>query len=223
MSQFEIEKENAAKKAVEFVEDDMLVGLGSGSTAAYAVKELGRKVSEGLRIIGIPSSEKTAALAREVGIELTKLGQRKMDINIDGADEFDPYLQLIKGGGGALLREKILAVNSLENIIIVDSRKQVNRLGAFKLPIEVIPFSYEGVNTVLVEMQLSPQLRQREGNPYITDEGNYIIDLDISKARSMKGLDLNLQVIPGVIETGLFLGLASKVIMGIGNEIKLFE
>lgn len=223
MSQFEIEKENAAKKAVEFVQDGMLVGLGSGSTAAYAVKELGRKVNEGLRIVGIPSSEKTAALAREVGIELTKLGQRKMDINIDGADEFDPYLQLIKGGGGALLREKILAVNSLENIIIVDSRKQVNRLGAFKLPIEVIPFSYEGVNTVLIEMQLSPQLRQSEGNPYITDEGNYIIDLDISKARSMKGLDVNLQVIPGVIETGLFLGLTSKLIMGISKEIQVFE
>lgn len=223
MSQWEIEKENAAKKAVEFVQDGMLVGLGSGSTAAYAVKELGRKVSEGLKIFGIPSSEKTATLAREVGIELTKLGQQKMDINIDGADEFDPYLQLIKGGGGALLREKILAVNSLENIIIVDSRKQVNRLGAFKLPIEVIPFSYEGVNTVLVEMRLSPQLRKREDNPYITDECNYIIDLDISKARSMKELDENLQLIPGIIETGLFLDLASKVIMGIGNEIKLFE
>lgn len=223
MSQIEIEKENAAKKAVEFVQDGMLVGLGSGSTAAYAVKELGRKINEGLKIMGIPSSEKTAALALEVGIELTELGQRKMDINIDGADEFDPYLQLIKGGGGALLREKIIANNSLENIIIVDSRKQVNRLGAFKLPIEVIPFSYEGVNAVLFEMELNPQLRQKLGKPYITDEGNYIIDLDIFKARSMKVLDANLQSIPGVIETGLFLGLANKVIVGTGNEIKIFE
>lgn len=222
MNQFEIEKENAAIKAVELVRDGMLIGLGSGSTAAYAVKELGRRVREGLKIMGVPSSERTAALAQEVGIELIELGQRKIDINIDGADEFDSYLQLIKGGGGALLREKILAANSIVNIIIVDSRKQVDRLGLFKLPIEVIPFSYERVSVALVEMGLSPHLRQSGKDPYITDEGNYIIDVDILKVRSIKKLDENLHLVPGIIETGLFLGLANKIIMGIGNEIKMF-
>ncbi|HKI89702.1 MAG TPA: ribose 5-phosphate isomerase A, partial [Draconibacterium sp.] len=139
---YEKEKELAAIEAVKLIENGMVVGLGSGSSAAYMVKELGKRVAAGLSIVGVPTSENTRILAIENRIPVKKLYEvDRIDLTIDGADEFDPYLQLIKGGGGALLREKIIAHNSAVNVIIADSSKQVNRLGKFKLPVEVIPFA----------------------------------------------------------------------------------
>ena len=151
----EKEKELAAHQAVSFVKSGMVIGLGTGSTAEYMICKLAEEVKQGLVIIGVPSSEKSAQLARTLGIKISSLAEvGKIDINIDGADEFDPHLQLIKGGGGALLREKIIAYNSNHNIIIADSSKQVEKLGKFKLPVEVIPFAASVVLPELDRMGL---------------------------------------------------------------------
>ena len=150
----ENEKKLAAIEAVKLIRSGMTVGLGSGSTAAYMIEELGRKVSDGLKIRGVASSETTEKMAKKEGIPIIELHKAKtIDINIDGADEFDPYMQLIKGGGGALLREKIVAFNSKYNVIIADSGKQVMRLGKFKLPVETIPFATENIIDLLEKDQ----------------------------------------------------------------------
>ncbi len=221
---YEKEKELAAIEAVKLVENGMVVGLGSGSTAAYMVKELGKRVTSGLSIIGIPSSENTRRLAVENGIPLKEFGDiEKIDINIDGADEFDPYLRLIKGGGGALLREKILAYNSKVNIIIADSGKQVKRLGKFKLPVEVIPFAASKIQEELTQLNLKPVLRRVNGSVFKTDEQNYILDTDISSMTNLTKLEIRLKSIPGLVETGLFIETTTKVIMGIDNTTVAIE
>ncbi|MBN1985663.1 MAG: ribose-5-phosphate isomerase RpiA, partial [Prolixibacteraceae bacterium] len=167
---FEKEKELAAIASVKFLKNGMVAGLGSGSTSAYMIKELGKRVASGLSVTGIPSSEKTRLLAIENGIPLKKFSEvETIDVNIDGADEFDPYLRLIKGGGGALLHEKILAHNSKVNIIIADSGKQVKRLGKFKLPVEVIPFAASKIKNELAQLNLSPVLRKVNDRVFQTD------------------------------------------------------
>ncbi len=221
---YEKEKELAAIEAVKLVKNGMVVGLGSGSTAAYMVKELGKRVASGLSIIGIPSSENTRRLAVENSIPLKEFGDiEKIDINIDGADEFDPYLRLIKGGGGALLREKILAYNSKVNIIIADSGKQVKRLGKFKLPVEVIPFAASKIQEELTQLNLKPVLRRVNGSVFKTDEQNYILDTDISSMTNLTKLEIRLKSIPGLVETGLFIETTTKVIMGIDNTTVVIE
>ena len=221
---YEKEKELAAKEAVKLVKNGMVVGLGSGSTTAYMVRELGKKVTEGLSVVGIPSSENTRLLAIENGIQLKEFGEiEKIDINIDGADEFDPYLRLIKGGGGALLREKILAHNSKINVIIADSGKQVKRLGKFKLPVEVIPFAASKIEEELVLLGLKPVLRKINGSIFLTDEQNYILDIDISNQTNLTNLEIRLKSIPGLVETGLFIETTSKVIMGIGDKTVILQ
>ncbi|MFS4493511.1 ribose-5-phosphate isomerase RpiA [Maribacter sp. 2308TA10-17] len=220
----EKEKQLAAYKSITFVENGMVVGLGSGSTASYMVQELGKAVAKGLTIKGIASSEKTAQLARKVGIPLITLDKVEyLDINIDGADEFDNKLQLIKGGGGALLREKIIAHNSKLNIIIADSEKQVNKLGKFKLPVETIPFATQNIINKLSKMGLQPIQRQLEGSPFITDEKNYIVDVDISQCEDLSGLDHTLIKIPGIVETGLFLSMTDIVLMGKGQTTVILK
>lgn len=219
---FEREKELAAAEAVKFIESGMTVGLGSGSTAAYAVRQIGEKVLGGLSIVGVPSSQATANLANSVGIPLKALDEvNEIDLNIDGADEFDSYKNLIKGGGGALLREKIIAFNSNKNLIIVDSRKRVSRLGTFLLPIEVIPFSTNKVILALSKLELSPVLRMKVATPYITDEGNFILDIDISGFSDIRGLDNDLRSIPGIVETGLFINLATNIFVGEGDNVTI--
>jgi ribose 5-phosphate isomerase A len=221
---FEKEKELAAIASVKFLKNGMVAGLGSGSTSAYMIKELGKRVASGLSVTGIPSSEKTRLLALENGIPLKKFSEvETIDVNIDGADEFDPYLRLIKGGGGALLREKILAYNSKVNIIIADSGKQVNRLGKFKLPVEVIPFAASKIKNELAQLNLSPVLRKVNDRVFQTDEQNFILDIDISGVSNLTNLETRLKSIPGVVETGLFLETTSKVIMGMGNKTVLIE
>lgn len=214
-----LEKQLAAKEAIQYVKNGMTVGLGTGSTAYYMLKELEQLVLNGLEIIGVPSSENTKKLAIEMGIPLTTLDKiDRMDIYIDGTDEFDPYMQLIKGGGGALLREKVLAHNSNLVIIIADSTKEVKRLGAFKLPIETIPFATANISRLLHKMDLQPKLRLQNGENYITDEGNYILDLNILNVSNLSVLEQKLKQIPGIVETGLFLDVADRIIIGKGDK-----
>ncbi|WP_323785138.1 ribose-5-phosphate isomerase RpiA [Thalassovita sp.] len=216
----------AAKKSVEFVEDGMRVGLGTGSTAAWMVRCLGELVREdGLKIRGVPTSTRTAALAREVGIEVISLDEaRWLDVTIDGADEFDAEFNLIKGGGGALLQEKIVATASDRMIVISDVSKEVENLGAFPLPVEVIPFGWQ-TSKALVEEMLdsmdvlgqSSTLRMNGDSPFFTDEGNHIIDLHLTRIGNPRQLAMVLNQIPGVVENGLFIDICDTVIVGFGD------
>ncbi|MCG2462706.1 ribose-5-phosphate isomerase RpiA [Flavobacteriaceae bacterium F89] len=223
MSQ-ENEKRSAAIEAVKLIRSGMTIGLGSGSTAAYMIQELGKKIANGLKIRGVTSSKNTEKLAIEARIPLIALHEAKIvDINIDGADEFDPYMQLIKGGGGALLREKIVAYNSKCNVVIADSTKEVPRLGKFKLPIETIPFATGNIIDLLAKERLKPQLRKAGNDLYITDENNYIVDLDILGFTNLAQLEERLLKIPGIVETGLFLETTHKIIVGHGSSTKTID
>lgn len=214
----ENEKKIAAREAVKLVKEGMVVGLGSGSTCAYMIRMLGEQVAKGLDVKGVPSSRASEKLAQEAGIPLISLADaKKLDINIDGADEFDPDLQLIKGGGGALLREKVLAHNARFNVIIADSSKEVEQLGHFKLPVETIPFATRSILAELKEAWLKPVIREENGSPYVTDENNYIIDLDIIGFPDLQELQDRLIRIPGLVETGLFLDSTDLLIMGQGK------
>lgn len=218
------EKEVAAIESVKYIKNGMLVGLGSGSTAAHMIRELGVKVAAGLAIKAVPSSDTTADLAQKAGITLISLEEAgTLDVNIDGADEFDAKLQLIKGGGGALLREKIVAHNSKVNIIISDSSKQVGRLGKFKLPLETIPFATNNIIAELDELGLQPVLRKKGSNTYKTDEQNYIVDVNVLEQNDLVALNETLINIPGVVETGLFLNTTDLIIMGKGDGITVIE
>jgi len=216
----------AAKKASEFVETGMKVGLGTGSTAAWLVQCLGERVrDEGLRIQGVPTSSRTAQLAREVGIEVISLDQAKwLDLTIDGADEYDGNLNLIKGGGGALLQEKIVATASDQMIVIADISKKVETLGAFPLPLEVIPFGWQTTKTLIEETLIgldvlgqSTGLRMNGDAPFVTDEGNHILDLHLHRIANARQLSLVMNQIPGVVENGLFIDICDRVVVGYGD------
>jgi ribose 5-phosphate isomerase A len=216
-------KRAAAVAAAELVQPGMRVGLGTGSTAAFLVQRLGeRRRAEGLAITGVPTSERTAELARAEGIEIVDLDRaRWLDITIDGADEVDGELNLIKGGGGALLREKIVATASERVVIIADRAKRVEALGAFPLPVEVIAFGWEVTQTLIRELLsgLDVQgretgLRRRDGLPFVTDQGNLIIDLQLRRIGDARQLALALNQIPGVVENGLFLDICDTLILG---------
>lgn len=224
MLTMDLEKKLAAQEAVAMVEDGMVLGLGTGSTASFMIELLGERVKKGLSVLGVPSSDRTAKQAKEHNIPLTTLNKVKViDLNIDGADEFDSELRLIKGGGGALLREKLIAYNSKTNIIIADSSKYVDKLGKFKLPIEVILFSMNSILLKLEQMGLKPILRTHSGKEYRTDENNAIIDVDIIEINDVESLNASLIEIPGVVETGLFLDLADMVILGMEGETEVFR
>jgi len=217
------EKKQAALEAVKYIKDNMVVGLGTGSTAKHMIEAVGDLVANGMQLTCVPSSEATEKLARELGIKIVALDAiDKIDVTIDGADEFDGKFQLIKGGGGALLREKILAWNTKFNIIIADSSKDVQKLGAFKLPVEVIPFATKQILAYLETEGLKPVQRQRGDGPYRTDENNNIIDIDIFETEDLQALELKLLKVPGVVETGLFLDTTSLIIVGKegGPEVK---
>ncbi len=213
----------AAKRAVEFVEDGMRVGMGTGSTAAWMVRCLGELVQEkGLKITGVPTSTRTAELARQVGIEVVSLDEaRWLDVTIDGTDEFDADLCLIKGGGGALLQEKIVATASDQMIVIADPSKQVEHLGAFPLPVEVIPFGWQTTKALIEEMLVSMDvlgqtatLRMNGDAAYVTDEGNHIVDLHLTRIGNPRQLSLVLNQVPGVVENGLFIDICDIVVTG---------
>ncbi|MEH6680939.1 MAG: ribose-5-phosphate isomerase RpiA [Sediminicola sp.] len=220
----EREKELAALAALKWIKEGMTVGLGSGSTAAYMIKALGEEVAQGLSVQGVASSDRTGELARLAGIPLIPLEDTHgIDVNIDGADEFDPYMQLIKGGGGALLREKIIADHSKLNIVIADSGKEVKRLGKFRLPIETVPFATRQIYLRLQKQGLDPELRKEAGEVYITDENNYILDCDISQVTNLTELERMLIGTPGIVETGLFLESTDIIILGKGETTEILH
>ncbi len=216
----------AAKKATEYVEDGMRVGLGTGSTAAWLVRCLGEMVrDEGLRIKGVPTSTRTAELAREVGIQVISLDEaRWLDVTIDGADEFDADLNLIKGGGGALLQEKIVATASDQMVVIADVGKEVETLGGFPLPVEVIPFGWQTTQALIEETLVSMDvlgrgstLRMNGDSPFMTDEGNHILDLHLNRIGDPRQLALVMNQMPGVVENGLFIDICDAVVVGYGD------
>ncbi len=209
-------KRLAAEHAMKFVEPGMKIGLGTGSTAAAFVDLLGEKVKAGLKVVCVPTSEATRAQAAKLGLELSTLDDTPfLDLTVDGADEIDGDLRLIKGGGGALLREKIVAVSSSKVVIIADYSKRVEMLGAFALPVEVVPFGLTATRNMIESLaadagcQGEITLRQgADGRPFVTDNGNHILDCAFKQIEDPEGLDDALKLIPGVVESGLFLGIA---------------
>ncbi len=212
----DVEKAAAAAAAVADIRDGMLVGLGSGSTAAHAVRAVGRRVAEGLRIECVATSRATEALARSAGLTVRPFDDvARLDLTIDGADEIDPALRAIKGGGGALLREKVVAAASDRVSIIVDSSKAVARLGAFPLPVEVLPFAHAWVMRVLAELGgTATQRRGPDGSAYRTDQGNLIVDAAFGRIEDPAALALRLSQVPGIVEHGLFLDEIDTVFVG---------
>jgi ribose 5-phosphate isomerase A len=217
----DLEKAAAARASLRFVRDGMTLGLGTGSTAAHAVRFLGEQVGAGLKVRGIPTSVHTQELAASLGIPLTTLDEcQQIDVDIDGADEFDPQLHLIKGGGGALLREKIIASASRQVVIIADSSKQVAVLGEFPLPVEVIPFAQPLVAKRITALGATVKLRQdTKGNPFITDEGHHILDCSFGQIPDPPTLARKLSDMPGVVEHGLFIDLATVVLCAKGENV----
>jgi len=215
------EKEVAARASLRFVRDGDIVGLGTGSTAVYAVRFLGERVKAGLKIRGIPTSVHTQELAASLGIPLTSLDAvQEIDVTIDGADECDPQLRLIKGGGGALLREKIVASATQKLVIVADATKQVAKLGKFPLPVAVIRFAQALVMKRIELLGARVTLRKnQDGTPYVTDENNHILDCCFGEIRDPDGLARELSEMPGVVEHGLFIGMASVVLFARGSEI----
>lgn len=214
------EKQRSAEAACEYVKDGMIVGLGTGSTAEFAVKKIGELVRNGLSIRGIPTSDATKILAESEGIPLIDFSETMfIDLTIDGADEIDANLNMIKGGGAALLREKIVASASREEIIIVSVSKLVQQLGAFPLPVEVIPFGWQVVFNQLESLQGNPELRLKQGQPSVTDQGNFIVDCHFRKIENPEQLEQHLNMIPGVVENGLFINLCTRMIMADGENI----
>lgn len=217
------EKTRAACAAAERVEPGMIVGLGSGSTALLLVDALGVRCMAGLDIVGVPTSEETAARARRWGIPLVEgLVPPHIDLVLDGADEFDDRLRLIKGGGGMLLREKIVASAAACMIVMCDHSKRVDTLGAFPLPVEVIPIARARVARSLMALGVEPRLRLRDGEVFVTDEGNVVLDCPFGRIADPEALAAAIIALPGVVEHGLFIGLAHAVLMAEGDEIRVF-
>jgi ribose 5-phosphate isomerase A len=218
----DLEKEAAARASLEYIKDGHVVGLGTGSTAAYFIKLLGEKVKNGLRIRGIPTSVRSEELARSLSIPVITLDDcQEIDVTVDGADEVDPELRLIKGGGGAALREKIVASATKQLVIVADASKRVQRLGKFPLPVEVIRFAQTLVAKRIAALGADVQLRRNaDGTPYVTDENNHILDCRFGEIRDPDNLGRQLSEMAGVVEHGLFLGMASVALFARGSEIE---
>jgi ribose 5-phosphate isomerase A len=224
-------KRQAAARALEHVRDGMKLGLGTGSTAKHFVELLGEKVRGGLRVVGVPTSEATRAQAQAEGVPLTTLDEiDHLDLTVDGADEVDPKFDLIKGGGGALLREKIVANASDRMIVIADDSKCVEFLGRFPLPIEVVPFGLAATQRALAgafaRSGVSGQMVVRkatDGHVFVTDGGHWIVDVRLGEIQDAPRLAGLLSAIPGVVEHGLFIGLASTVILAGAQGIRVIE
>ncbi|WP_449355437.1 ribose-5-phosphate isomerase RpiA [Virgibacillus natechei] len=224
MSEMDNAKKLVGEEAVKYIEDGMKVGLGSGSTVYWMIKKLGEYVEQGLDVAGVPTSQTTAQWAKEFGVPLTDFSEiKQLDVTIDGADEVDENLHLIKGGGGALLREKIVASAAKELIIIVDSSKKVAHLGAFPLPVEVVPFGWEVTTNNISTLGCEPKLRQKDGEVFVSDNGNYILDCPFDTISDPVKLHKDVKSHVGVVETGLFIGMADKVVVGEGDKVEVIE
>jgi ribose 5-phosphate isomerase A len=213
-------KRRAAEAALAFVENGMRLGLGSGSTAEYFVRLVGARVAGGLKVVGVPTSGRTEALAKEVGVPLAMFdGVTELDLCVDGADEIGPSLALIKGGGGALLREKIVASASHRMIVIADASKRVAMLGAFPLPVEVVAYGLTATQRAIEKaagalgLAGDVKLRIKDGVPFVTDCGNHILDASFGRIPDPEALASRLAGIPGVVEHGLFLGIADLALI----------
>jgi ribose 5-phosphate isomerase A len=219
-------KRAAAERAVAEVESGMVLGIGSGSTAAFAIAALAERVARGLRVTAIPTSERSAALARRLGVPLTDFGMhRRLDLAIDGADQVERgTLALVKGLGGALLREKIVASASARFLVIVDDSKLVARLGArTPLPVEVARFGWQVTLDQLAALGAAPRLRQEGGEPFVTDNGNFVADCGFAEIADAATLEARLASVPGVVESGLFIALASAVIVGSAAGVEVIR
>ncbi|MEH6475087.1 MAG: ribose-5-phosphate isomerase RpiA [Sneathiella sp.] len=214
----------AAQAAVDYIKDGMVVGLGTGSTAAKMVDLVGARVKDGLDIVAVPTSEATAAQAKGLGIKVVGLDEVSViDLTIDGTDEVDPEMRLIKGGGGAHLREKIVASLSDQLIIIAENKKMVDTLGAFKLPVEVVPFAAGALLPKMEALGSVPAIRQKDGEDFYTDEGNLIIDCAFGAIDNPEELAITLSTMAGVVEHGLFINFADIVLVGTETGVKKFE
>lgn len=222
MERSEREKKIAAEAAVDYIKDGMIIGLGSGSTVNYMIRKLGERVKEGLNVQGIPSSKKTEKLANEVGVPLIDFSSvEHIDLGIDGADEVDGNLNLLKGGGGSLVREKIVARSTEKFIVIADQSKAVKSLGEFPLPVEVVQFGWEITAKSIADFGTEPVIRIRDGKPFVSDNGNYILDCKFGNISKPNELHEKLKLLTGVIETGLFMNMADIVIIGRDDSIEV--
>lgn len=215
-------KKRAAERAVEYVFDNQVVGLGTGSTTKFAIEAIGRRVQEGLNITGIPTSKNSELLAKELGIRLVDLNDvASIDVTIDGADEIDPSFHMIKGGGGALTREKLVALASKTRIIVVDEPKLVDSLGQTRsLPVEVLPFAWRMSARLLAELGSNPILRRTGESVFVTDNGNFILDCEFGPIADPPSLEKSIKLLPGVVECGLFIGIADKVIIAFDDRVE---
>lgn len=217
-------KRIAGQKATEYIKDGMILGLGTGSTAYYMIKNVGELVQIGMNLKAVASSKSTENLANELHIPLVQIDEiDRIDLCIDGVDEIDKHFNAIKGGGGALFREKIIANLANEVIWIMDDSKLVDSIGAFPLPIEILPYGYTQVIRKLKEYSLNPIIRMKDGNVFITDNGNYIVDLHIGNLMDINDVYNKVNVITGVLEIGLFINMCSRIIIGTDKGVKVIE
>lgn len=218
------EKQLAAEKSIEFIKDGMTIGLGTGSTVYFLVNKLAESVKQGLNVTCVSTSKQTSELAKSLGIKIINLNEvDHLDLTIDGADEVDGNLNGIKGGGGALLFEKIVAAASKKVIWIVDSSKYVKKLGKFPLPVEVIPFGSKQILKRFNDRGYNPEVRKNGSDIFITDSGNEIIDLHLNKIEDSLKLEQEIKLIPGVVEVGLFNNIANMVIVGKENSTEIIR
>lgn len=218
------QKKIAGYKAAEYVKDGMVVGLGTGSTAKHMVDAVGEMVKNGLQIQGVPTSKATEQQAKELGIPLLDINDvDHIDLAIDGVDEIDGAFNATKGGGGALFREKVVATLAKEVIWIMDERKLVDSLGAFPLPLEIIPYGYQIVFNKMKAFGFNPVMREQDGGLYVTDNGNYIVDLHIGVPADIQDICEKVNNIVGVLETGQFLKMCKRIIVGTDEGAKVIE
>ena len=218
-------KKRAAERAIEFVRDGQVIGLGTGSTTRFAIEGLGRMVKEGLKITGVPTSIGSERMAKELGIPLADLNDvSKIDVDIDGADEIDPNFNMIKGGGGALTREKLVALATERVVIVVDKDKRVDTLGhSWPVPVEVLQFAWNMSARLLSELGCTPKLREKDGARFVTDNGNYILDCAFGPIADAPSLEKNIKQLPGVVEVGLFIGLCNTLVIGMDDDVEVEE
>lgn len=218
------QKKIAAEKATEYIEDGMILGLGTGTTAYYMIKKVGELVAKGMNIKAIATSKSTEELAKELNIPLLSIDEvENIDLAIDGVDEIDNYFNAIKGGGGALFREKMVASLAKKVIWIMDESKLVDAIGEFPLPVEILPYGYTHTLKKLTDNSLNPVLRVRNGKIFTTDNGNYIVDLHIGKPINIDDILKTLNNITGVLEVGLFINICDRIIVGTDDKVKVIE
>ena len=218
-------RRRAAEKATEYLKDGMVIGLGTGRTASYAIRKIGKLVRAGMKITAVSTSDATTALAEAEGINVSSLDEHPIiDVTIDGADEVDPSLDLVKGKGGALLREKIIAYSTKDEIIVVDESKLVGRLGEKEaIPVEILKFGYLSTVSHLSDIGCNVTLRTQDGHLFVTDNGNYIADCRFSSINRPHELHSRINTIPGVIDNGMFLDMAARVLVGREREVTVLE